>query len=191
MLQTFTNKPLSGQDVAAYGADGRVAVLRVKDYRVEWVGGDGPPVRGANTPFRPVRVTSAEREAFFASQTRPGNIITRGPVGGGAAPGAPRAAPAPRGDPFADIPVEWPDYKPPFLAGAGAALVAPDGRLWVLTTRAHDDPAPSYDVFDAAGKRVERIVLPANTRLAGFGRGVVYLVRSDGDDLQWLSRHRF
>jgi hypothetical protein len=32
--------------------------------------------------------------------------------------------------------------------------------------------------------------LPKRTRLAGFGKGVVYLARTDEDDLVWLQRVR-
>lgn len=189
MVRRFTNKPLASQDIAAYAADGRVAIVRAKDYHIEWLAPDGKQAVGPATPYERVRITNAEREAFLASQTRPGNIIISSAPGAGSAPGAPRAAPIPRGaDPSADQPVEWPDHKPPFLAGAAA--VAPDGRLWVLKTRPHDDPVPVYDVFDGGGRLVERIALPPRTRLAGFGRGVVYLARTDADDLQWLGRYR-
>jgi hypothetical protein len=191
MLQRFTNKPFASQDIAAFATDGRVAIVRARDYHVEWLGPDGKQVIGPATPYDRVRVTPAEREAFLKSQSRSaGSIIVRAPPGGASAPGAgaPRAAPIPRGsDPF-DQPVEWPEYKPPFLAGAG--WVAPDGRLWVLKTRAHDDPVPVYDIFDGGGHLVERIALPPSTRLAGFGRGVVYLARTDADDLLWLGRYR-
>jgi hypothetical protein len=34
------------------------------------------------------------------------------------------------------------------------------------------------------------VVLPAKTRLLGFGQGTVYLVRTDDDDLQYLQRYR-
>lgn len=189
MIRRFTNKPLAAQDIAAFAPDGRVAVVRANEYRVEWVGLDDKVLRGPVTPYDRVRVTGAERDAFLASQTRPGNIIVRGGPAPGSSTGAPRAAPIPRGtDPFADQPVEWPEYKPPFLAGAAA--VAPDGRLWVLKTRPHDDPVPVYDVFDGSGRLIERVVLPPKTRLIGFGQGAAYLARTDADDLQWLGRYR-
>lgn len=191
MLRRFTNKPFAAQDVAAVALDGRVAIVRAKDYHVVWVAPDGKQAQGPVTPYEQVRVTGAEREAFLASQTRPGNIIVRGPPGAGGpgGAGAPRAVPIPRGsDPFADQPVEWPDYKPPFLASAAA--IAPDGRLWILKTRPHDDPVPVYDVFDGSGQLVERIALPPQTRLAGFGRGVAFLARTGADDLVWLGRYR-
>ena len=82
----------------------------------------------------------------------------------------------------------WPAVMPPFPAAA--AVVAPDGRLWVLRTRAHDDAIPSYDVFDGRGQLAERIALPRQTRLVGFGARTVYLARKDDDDLQYLQRYR-
>jgi hypothetical protein len=191
MLQTFTNKPLALQDVAAYGPDGRVAIVRAKTYQVEWIDPDGKRTTGAPVRYEPIRITDAERKAFLESQTTPGSIIVRGPVGGAAVPSgaAPRAVPIPRGsDPFADQPVEWPDYKPAFLAGA--AVIDLEGRLWVLKTRRHDELIPVYDIIDGSGRLVERIALPPRTRLVGFGRGVVYLSRSDADDLEWLGRYR-
>ena len=48
---------------------------------------------------------------------------------------------------------------------------------------------PEYDVFDVAGARIYTIVLPQDSRLAGFGGGVVYITRSDEFDLQWLQRY--
>ena len=84
--------------------------------------------------------------------------------------------------------MRWPNEIPPFLAGA--ASVAPDGRLWVLRTRSHTDSIPQYDVFDTAGRRTLRVFLPARAHLAGFGRGAVYVARRDADDLLYLQRHR-
>lgn len=187
MLLNFTNKPLAPRDVAAYAPDGRVAVVRAKDYHVEWIAPSGAASAGPPVAFTPIRITEAEKKAFLDSQTRPGQIIVRG---GGATGGVSVPIPggAGGGSPFENEPVDWPEVKPPFLAGAAA--VAPDGRLWVLKTRAHSDGFPVYDVIDGGGHVVERVTLPPRTRLAGFGREVVYLVRSDNDELQWLGRYR-
>lgn len=82
----------------------------------------------------------------------------------------------------------WPATVPPFLAGA--ATVAPDGTLWVLRTRPHDDPIPTYDLFGARGQLVGRVALPKGTKLAGFGANAAYLIRSDDDELRHLQRYR-
>jgi hypothetical protein len=47
-----------------------------------------------------------------------------------------------------------------------------------------------YDVFDGTGKLARHVMLPDDTRLVGFGKNSVYLVRIDDDDLQWLERYR-
>ena len=82
----------------------------------------------------------------------------------------------------------WPAVKPPFLAGA--VHVTPEGQVWVLRTRAWNESIPTFDVFDATGRVIERVALPKRTRLIGFGNGVAFLARTDDDDLMWLQRVR-
>jgi hypothetical protein len=75
-------------------------------------------------------------------------------------------------------PSELPDYKPPFAAG-GARPDA-DGNVWVRLIATKPMPGPVYDIIDRTGSLVDRVVLPANTAIAGFGRGgVVYLAERD------------
>jgi hypothetical protein len=78
---------------------------------------------------------------------------------------------------------------PPF-AGQNALFVAPNGQIWVARTREANDRVPKYDVLDASGKVAMRVALPAQTRVVGFGNGVVYTIRTDEDDLQYLQRYR-
>lgn len=195
MLRLLDNRPLAAEDVAAIGADGRVAIVRAADYHVEWVDAGRRRTSGPPVPHDPIRVTDAEKRAALDAMIVPGQIITRVNPGAQALPIPPsRAAgsgranirPLPPG--FDEASMQWPANKPPFLANA--ATVTPEGQLWVLRTRPHTDSIPTYDVFDAQGRRAARVALPRRTRLAGFGRGTVYLVRSDGDDLQYLQRYR-
>ena len=178
--------PFTPQDEWAVGSDGRVALVRVADYRVEWVAPNGQRVRGPAHPYTPVKVTSADRDAIREQRQRGGGMaVVRtigGPPGGGS--GAQSAGSAQLPPPDVG---ELPDVKPPFTSGA--AVVAPDGALWVLRTRPAEDKVPSYDVFDSFGRRVGRVVLPRDTRLAGFGQRSVYLVRTDADDLEYLQRY--
>jgi hypothetical protein len=187
-VQTYTNLPFAARDLAVVAPNGRIGIVRSAGYFVEWIGDDGKRVTGPRGPASRIRITQEEKDAFVRGQVRPGRITVSG---GGASPGGGGAvARQYTGDLSALVnpDMRWPDEKPPFLTNAARA--APDGRIWVLRTRAHDDPVPSYDVFDATGRVVERVVLPENARLVGFGRGVIYLARSDEDDLQHLERHR-
>ena len=193
MLQYLDNKPLAPEDIAAVAPDGRVAVVRASPYRVEWIHRDGRRITGPEVRYQPLRVTDDDKRAYLQSLIRPGAIITRrNPNASGESRALPiRESGLPRVRNSTDIndpSLTWPTHMPPFLAGA--ARVAPDGSLMVLRTRAHDDPIPTYDVFDGAGRLVNRIALPRDTRVLGFGKGTVYLMRIDEDDLQWIQRYR-
>lgn len=145
-IRTF---PLSPQDDWAVLPDGRVAIARTAEYRVDLLGGPGGPVRGQRVNVPPLPLSAEDRRLF------------------------PPDIPAPRS-------------KPPF--GPGALLAGTDGLLWVRrTTAAESDPA-RYDLFDASARLVRQVTLPPRTRVAGFGRGVIYLVRRDADDLEFLGR---
>jgi hypothetical protein len=76
---------------------------------------------------------------------------------------------------------ELPDYKPAFAPGGARADV--DGRVWVRLIATRPMPGPVYDVIDGQGRLVDRVVLPPNSAVAGFGPGgVVYLgVRESGE----------
>jgi hypothetical protein len=74
------------------------------------------------------------------------------------------------------VPSEVPDYPPPFVPRA--TRVDSDGRLWVLERgKLAAPPAPLvYDIIDRSGKIVDRIQMPPNAAVIGFGPGsTVYL----------------
>jgi hypothetical protein len=75
-------------------------------------------------------------------------------------------------------PSELPDYKPAFAPGSTRADA--DGNLWIRTSQ-NADARPVYNVIDRKGSLIDRVQLPANRVLVGFGPGgVVYLAVRDG-----------
>jgi hypothetical protein len=75
---------------------------------------------------------------------------------------------------------ELPDYKPPFFVGN----LRPDteGNLWIRTIPTKAIPGgPVYDVINRRGELVDRVQIPENRTIVGFGaEGTVYLsVRND------------
>jgi hypothetical protein len=163
--------------------DGRVAVVRAREYRVDILGG-GAPVRGAVQPYAPIAVTEADKAEWREARRRSAPVlITReeGPRGNRTQAGAPPQVSVPE-------PSEWPATKPAFVGGS--VTTSPDGHIWVQRSRKAGDQVPVYDVFDATGRLVRRVALAAETRLLGFGAGTVYTTRRDEDDLQYLQRHR-
>jgi hypothetical protein len=81
---------------------------------------------------------------------------------------------------------EWPEAKPAFVANG--VRVTPEGEMWVRRHVPAGD-LTRFDVFDGAGQLTGRVSLPAGRDVVGFGRGVVYAVRTDSLGLQWLERY--
>jgi hypothetical protein len=175
-------KRFSPSDGFAVNEEGEIALVRADPYRVEWIGSTGRPRRGAALPFTPVRVTEADLEAARAAArasmpTGVGmpRIVQTGPDG------TQRSV-----DPSTLVPqipsaTEKPSIDPRRLRVDRA------GRLWVGRYVAFDAPE-LYDIFDANGARIDRVTLPAGSKLAGFGVGRIYVTREDEDGLLFIGR---
>lgn len=169
--------PAEAWDVAG---DGRVARAVPSPYRIIWFG-SGKALAGPVQPYSPIRVTQADKDLFKENQKKQRPMILT--IGGG---GGTRTAPPP------SVQQEEPDFSesmPPFT-GRGSVLATPDGEVWVLRTRSASDKTPVYDVFDKTGGLAKKVALNPNSRVVGFGKGTVYVVRTDDDDLQWLQRYK-
>jgi len=214
--------PLPQGDDWALMPDGTIALVRTKDYHVDWLNTDGTVTASPKIPFQWERLSDEAKVAFIDSAKvaiekarasgqlvlggGPQMVLRGGPDG--AAGGAQRAAPggdAPRrdgapaaggnttvtavgpgggafGGPLPTLtlvsPSELPDYKPAFAPGSTRADA--DGNLWIRTSQ-NVDARPVYDVIDRKGSLIDRVQLPANRVLVGFGQGgVVYLAVRDG-----------
>lgn len=182
--------PLAPRDEWAVFADGRVAIVRSADYRIDWVMADGANRRGTPTRFTPIRITDADKreEEERRAQAMQGAVMmtaTTGPGGTqrqssvGPPPGATR-------QPITD----WPDVKPPFRSGMASVLARPNGELWVWRTEPAGAKGRLYDVYDARGQMSHTIRVPDGQTIVGFGNGTVYTTKLDEDDLAYLQRHR-
>ena len=157
-------------------------MVRASNYAVEWWNG-GRPTQGPANAYRPVRVTAADKDAWLARQgdgigvmveNNNGQLSTTFRRGGG------------RGRQASADDYEWPETKPPFVAGG--VVTAPTGDLWVPRYVAAND-APAYDVFGPDGRLLRRVVLPVGRRLEGFGNRAIYLSRADDSDLRYLEKY--
>ena len=177
--------PMSPQDGWAAGWDGRVAVVRSADYRVEWIGTDGRIVRGPQNEYRPLRIGRADKEAWVDRMQRTalslmvenvnGRVSTSFRRGGG-------------GSDQPDIDsYQWPDVMPAFQPGG--VRVSRAGEVWV-ERYVSAGTAPTFDVFDGNGRLVRRVILPDGRQLVGFGRNAVYVTRADEYDLLFLEKYR-
>jgi hypothetical protein len=215
-----TVNPLPQGDDWALLPDGTIALVRTKDFHVDWLNPDGTTTASPKIPFQWERLTDEAKVAFVDSAkiaiekqrasgqfSGVGQVLTRtvdaggpgrrdGASGGDAARTGSAAAPAPNtnttvttgpgaaafGGQLPTItmvsPSELPDYKPAFTPGSTRADT--DGNLWIRTSQ-NVDARPVYDIINRKGELVDRVQLPLNRVLAGFGEGgVVYLAVRDG-----------
>lgn len=187
MLKFFTNLPFAPEDVVAVSRDGRVAVARAENYRIEWYSRDGKKAFGPAVAYTPIEINAAEKKAFMERQVRPGTITVQN-NSGGVVPRAPSGNKALyTAETYDDKGMTWPARKPPFAANA--ISIDGVGRAWVQRATVHTVTALNFDVFDATGKVVMTVTLPPKTKLAGFGAKTVYLAFTDEDDLQHLHRY--
>jgi hypothetical protein len=168
--------PYQPRDAWAVSADGRVAVVRYNPYRVEWyTPGGSQAVSGPPVEYRPVRIGKAEKEAWADRMTQGIMVMMQ--------EGRRRTMQPPR--PNIDE-QEWPEFMPPFT---GSARITGEGEVWIERSRPASAKRELYDVFDSQGRLVRQIEMAEGRRLIGFGKGVLYAVRTDEDDLQWLERY--
>ncbi len=184
--------PFSAYDQWATSWAGDVGVARGNGYRIEWADSDGGLTIGTEIDYQPVAITQADKDAWLESRANPsgGGMFISVDAGGGGGGGNVRATPPPRGARMMGPQVDdedWPEVKPPFPPSAVSAT--PEGELWVERHVPFGAP-PAYDVFNGNGRRIRTVVLAENSRVIGFGNGVVFVARTDDDDLQWLERYR-
>ena len=75
---------------------------------------------------------------------------------------------------------ELPDYRPAFTAGSSRGDL--DGNLWVRTTSPVGNEGPIYFVINTKGEVSDRVQLPQNRTIAGFGKnGDVFLAVRDAE----------
>jgi hypothetical protein len=203
--------PLPQGDDWAILPDGSIAIVRGRDYHMDFVGPQGV-TSAPKIPFEWERLTDSAKVAFIDSAkvalekmrasgqlnfggfgpvaTR--TVVDSGPGRAGSRGAGPRdsASAAATRDSAAGRantqfpslslvqPSDLPDYKPAFVPGSTRA--DPDGNLWIRTTQ-NVDGRPVYNVVNSKGQLVDRVQLPQNRALIGFGSGgVVYLGVRDG-----------
>jgi len=164
--------------------DGRVAVLRDGVYRVHFIASGRPETLGPLIPFTPVPVTAAERKGLVdslrASMDKSAATMRKSFSQAGGAAGMKFTVEA-----RVLEPVTWATNKPPYTAISSS----PDGHLWVALSAPAGNKVGRMDMLDAAGTLLAHVQLAPGERFAGLGRGTVYTIRTDDDDLQYLRRY--
>jgi hypothetical protein len=199
--------PMPVVDDYAVTSDGAVALLRGREYRVDWLQPDGTLSASPKIPFEWQRLTDEGKVAVIDSAkaameaartsgtgTVSMNIAERqaGMVAGMAAAGGGRTiimdggagggrggAPGMAGmTPTFVSPSELPDYRPAF--SNGAARPDAEGNVWIRTSK-YLNGGPVYDIINRKGELTDRVVIPSGRTIIGFGKdGSVYLTYREG-----------
>ncbi len=210
--------PLPVVDDWVVTSNGDVALLRGKDYHIDWMSPDGTHRSSPKMAFDWKRLSDEQKVALIdsvkairdrAAAANPGQgnamaaafgaALGMGGAAGGAAPqmvmsfdmrggpGGPGGPPRSGGAPQIMAPqinyvspTELPDYQPAFFATSAKA--DDDGNIWVRTIPTKPAPGGAvYDVINGKGEVVDRVQIPENRTIVGFGQGgVVILALRDG-----------
>ena len=87
-----------------------------------------------------------------------------------------------------DLASSFAPTKPPFEPAD--VTVDLNGRVWVRRTGPFGATGAVYDVFDGTGTRVDRIELPANGHIVGFGAAAVYVAEQDSPTHVTLTKYK-
>lgn len=171
--------PFRYRDGWGLAADGAIAIIGTEPYRVEWITGR-QRTSGSPISYDRVRIDAGERDAerdAFSRRGR-GGMRFRGP-------------PQARGSRDPQIRRQIPDdvfppFKPPFTESR--VLVSPAGEVWIPRASPWNAERTIVDVVGRDAILRRHVSIPVNTRVVGFGRGVMFVAVTDEDDLQWLER---
>lgn len=169
--------PLPTSDEWTLLPDGTIAIVRGQDYHMDWLSPDGTLASSPRMPFDWRRITKEDKQAIVDSVKRAeADRVAKLP------PMPPSQFSVPRNRDVVDA-ADLPDFYPPVRSGQVRA--DPEGRVWILPSTSKDakDGGLLYDVVSREGQIVERVQLPKDRTLVGFGEGgVLYLnwVRAPG-----------
>jgi hypothetical protein len=188
--------------------DGSIAIVRARDYHIDWVAFDGSITSSAAIPYSPRRLTAPDKVAFVDSvrtslQARRALADPRGVIGSGSPQLEPLDTAGIRrlrvfhADLVTDVD-EWasasgrrnpppplhflpPEQLPDQLPPfwAGSVRADPEGNLWIRTQESSRGGL-IYDIVDRSGALVSRVAVPAGRTVVGFGReNAVFLASED------------
>ena len=173
MRITSIQPPFELTDEWAALEDGTIAIIRWRDYHVDWVKPDGTRESSPRTAWNWVRMSDEEKGSFIDTLKavyQKNDSISQGQM---VMFGSPSSMPI--FETLTVAPSEVPDYPPPFVPRA--TRVDREGRIWLLERANIGSKAPLvYDVIDRTGQIVDRVQMPPDAAVIGFGPGgSVYL----------------
>ena len=158
-------------------SDGTIGIVRAHDYHIDWIDPDGTHRSSPKMPIDWRRYTDEERRARVDSIKKVVDEQLKRQLSQ-LPPGSPQIKMDVTVVPDSEFPQFWPPIQ------QGAVLADRDGRLWILPTTSNNaGNGLTYDVVNRKGEVVERVQLPKDRVLVGFGpHNAVYLTRAEGKE---------
>jgi len=193
--------PLQIVDSWTVMSDGTLAVVRGRDYHIDWLGADGRWTSSTKMAFDWVRLDDERKAALLDSSAKAQEAVLAqsnarrasapagagGGRGGGAGGGSGRGGtPIPEFVVRANI-ADLPDYVP--AIDEHAVIADAENNLWIRTST-RVDGRPVYDIVNRRGELFDRVQLPPYRSIAGFGAGVIYMSVQDATGRVHLERAR-
>jgi len=175
---TVRKHPLPTVDDWAVLPNGSLALIRGRDFHIDWIDQNGKRSSSGRIPFPWRTLTEDAKVAFmdsvrFATDTA---IAAQEIRLAERFKGTDNEPPEPI-EPDYVSPSELPDYVPAF--GPNSAHPDPDGIFWIRTTQ-RVNGRPVYYLVNRKGTVIDRVQLPSGRTIAGFGRNhTVYLASVD------------
>lgn len=178
--------PYPPQDAWTAAVDGRIALVRAPNYRVDWVSPAGTRTVGKPLAAGLVPIRDAEKKEYLADQAANGLSVSMENNNGRVSMRMSRGRTDGDADDNPDLnATEWPATKP---AASGLLVSGPDGRLWVERS-VPAGAARVYDVVGPDGTVVNTVTLPAGRRVVALGVRGVYVRQIDADGINYLERY--
>lgn len=157
----IVQNPFAIEEQAVLFCDGWIAIVRSNPYSIEWIGYPERRSISAALPFVKVRV--GEVQMIAATEAEHGRTI----------------------EPKELAP--WPDFLPAFSKNALFPLQ--DGRLAIRRIGEAGTPGTRYDIVDRTGRVSARLELKSRESVLTFGKESVYVVSTDSDGVQTLTKY--
>ncbi|HTR76705.1 MAG TPA: hypothetical protein VMH39_01285, partial [Gemmatimonadaceae bacterium] len=181
--------PIPSWDGWAVTTDGSVAFVRGSDYHIDWVNADGTRSSTPRVSHEWHRLSDSEKTALIDSAKRANDSLevidaarqakrdSATKADGGVV--RPRSAVVFVAPDLSQVS----DYRPAVQSRAVRADA--DNNLWIRQGgSAYEPTGPAtpavYDIVNRQGRLIDRVQLPPQMQIGGFGPGVVYLTIREG-----------
>jgi hypothetical protein len=179
----------------ALAADGSIALLSGREYRLRWVNTDGTRSESRRIPFRWDHNPDEEKQRIADSintqrQRQYDDRVARNQRQADSLKAAGRPVPSHLTRPLTKPDVvqmtDIPDYFPAYERQSNSMRADADTNIWIRPRPPRSQRGGTvYDIVNRRGELIDKVELPSGRTLIGFGPGgIVYLLARDAGSVK-------